>query len=333
MARPTADMVEEALNLIERGELTLESGALRYGEQWVTIYPAVETALQVTQAANPPLVSQRSFTPLDKAAGWNALKAQLEATRPAPVVASRRPRVQPHPVYGWLEAITSFFGTRLGRASLGTMAGLAMVILLVIEINGSLPGDPLYRAKLGWDHAGELVNIDPNDRAQAAMNYADHRLNELERLAFVSTPEQVAEVQGQYLRGLDAGLHYTDNKNFTVFSSFYNRLNDQRDRVVRLQQIEYGYGPRSQLNILASKLDSGVLNISSKLPGGTPPPGPSPAAASTPQPIGVGTPAPNGTVKPAAPTSLLGNAGDSTGISRLLASPSPSASPSATSKS
>jgi hypothetical protein len=340
LARTTADLVEEAIALIERGEMTPEEGAARYGEDWPALRPAVELALQIEQAANPPIVSRRAFTPLDKAAGWQALKAQLEV--PAPVArpvlsrngATARPPAVPvaartssraataHPVWYWLEAIADFFGTKVGRAAFGTMLGLALVVALFLEVNASLPGDPFYRAKLGWDHLGELTSFDPNDRAQAALNYADHRLNELEKLAYVGKPDQILEAQGQYLLGLDASLQYSNQKNFSSYSSLYNRLNSQKDRVSQLQQNEYIFGPRSQLNILSDHLNSGVYSLAPKVPGAVPPPTTPAATSSAP-----GTPSPGTAAAPSttpkttvAPTagSFLQNIGESTGISKLL---------------
>lgn len=350
MARTAADLVEEAITLIERGEITPDEGALRYGEEWPAIRPAVELALQIRQASNPPIVSQRAFTPLNKAAGWQALKAQLEVSPQVskPVLSKngttsrvQTPRVSArsssraptaHPVWYWLEAIADFFGTKVGRAAFGTMLGLALVVALILEVNASLPGDPFYRAKLGWDHLGELTSFDPNDRAQAALNYADHRLNDLEKLAYVGKPDQILEAQGQYLLGLDASLQYSNQKNFSSYSNLYNRLNSQKDRVSQLQQNEYIFGPRSQLNILSDHLNNGVYSLAPKVPGAVPPPT-TPAATSpgaggalssatgTPSPGTATAPSttPKTTVSPTA-GSILQNIGDSTGISKLLGS-------------
>ncbi len=284
MVSSTADMVEEALGLIENGTFKPEDGPQRYGENWPNIRPAVETALRVTAASNPPIVSQRPFVPLDKAAGWQALKAQLEVApqMAAPLNNPVRP-VSARPQVGWLERFAHFFSTRFGRATFGAAMGMALVAILVIGVSSSLPGDVLYKAKLGWDYLGEATNLDPNDRAQAAFTYADRRLNELEKLAFVGKPDQIAEVQGQYLRGLQAGLRYTDQKNFTAFSAVYNRLNTQRERVYLLQQNEYSFGPRSQLLSLADQLDKGVFNLAPRLPG-APPVSVSTSPAASPSP-------------------------------------------------
>jgi hypothetical protein len=330
----TFDLVEEALTLLERGELTLEEGPSRYGLQWPAIRPAIETALRVVEAANPPIVSQRPFTPLDKTSGWQSLKAQLEVTRPAPVAAPAR-RVaarRPAPSWNWLEVVANFFGTKVGRAAFGTMLGLALVTILFIQVSASLPGDAFYRAKLGWDYLGEVVNIDPNDRAQAALSYSDHRLNELEKLAYVGTPNQVIEAEGQYLRGLDAGLRYADQKNFNAYGSLYDRLNDQRDRVFRLQQSEYIFGPHSQLNILADQLNSGVYTLAPKVPGSSPTPTTGPTPVATPAAASPGATAPPSVTAKAtttpAPTTLLNSIGENTGLTRLII-PTATASPTA----
>jgi len=326
LAKRTADLVEEALDLIERGELTLEEGPRRYGSQWPTMRPTVEVALQVVKSSNPPLVSQRPFTPLDKTLGWQSLKAQLEVSAP---VASRQLVTATQPTWGWnwLEAIVNSFGTKLGRAALGTMLGLALVIILIIEVNTSLPGDALYRAKLGWDYVGEVVNIDPNDRAQAALDYSQHRLNELEKLAFRGSSDQVVEAQGQYLRGVDASLRYADQKNFSAYTNVYNRLNTQRDQVFHLQQSEYIFGPHSQLNILMDRLNYGVFSLAPRLPGSQPPPvTPTPvgalsSASSTAIPSSQATAATSVTAKAAStptPTTLLDGVGNGIGTSRLL---------------
>lgn len=285
MATKTADLVAEALQLIEQGELSLEEGPRFYGASWVEINPAVELALLVGRAVHPPLVSQRPFQPLDKAASWNSLKAQLVAI-PAPVV----PPKAAFNLRRWFANGVSSLGRGLVGSGFGRVAMTAMVTALMwlglsFVIQESQPGDALYRAKLGWDYLGEVSSLAPNERAQAALNYADRRLAELEKLSFVGRPSQIEEAQAQYLRGLDASMQYSNTKGFSQFVGVYSRLSEQRQRVARLKQVEYILGPSAKVSTLLNRLDTSVNYLSSRLPGSQPPPTttPTPQTTTTPR--------------------------------------------------
>ena len=274
MTRPAADLVAQALDLIERGDLTLEKGPEHFGEAWAAISPAVKLALQVNQISHPPIVSARPYKPLDMAAGWQDLQSKLAST--PQLSAPPQPRPQASPVYGWLAGLRRFFQTRPGRALGGSLIGLGLAFVLGWGVAASRPGDLLYRAKLGWEFAGEYVELDPNLKAQVALQEADHRLAELESLAYVATPDQLTEVQGQYLRALDASARYSDSPQFHSYLLIYDHLNDQRDRIARLQQAEYIFGPGSRLNYLANRLDDTVYSLAPRVPGNTSPPTPTP---------------------------------------------------------
>ncbi len=278
----TADLVEEALNMLNRGEITSEEAARRYGEEWPRMRVAIELAGQIHRAAHPLPVSARPFVPLDKTAGWQALRAQLPVTAPRP---QPTPASTVRPTFGWVEWLAHFFATGRGKvAGVGTMA-MALVFLLSIGVSQSIPGDWLYRAKLGWEHLSEVTSLSSDDRAQAALNYTDQRLAELEKLAFVGRPEQIQEAQGQYLRGLEASLSYADDPKFTNYGLIYDRLNDQRGRVAYLVESDYGLGPQSKIRYIRDRLNYSVYILAPKISGNpapppTPPgtPGPSPSS-------------------------------------------------------
>ncbi|MBN9386922.1 MAG: hypothetical protein J0I20_02625 [Chloroflexi bacterium] len=281
MARQAADLVAQALDLIEQGELTLEKGPARFGEDWPAIFPTVKLALQVKLASNPPLVSTRPYQAPDLSAGWQALQSQLEVTPQLPALPQSQPEI--HPVVRWWQDLRRFFATKLGQAVGGSMIGLALSLLLFVGVAGSKPGDLLYKAKLGWEYLGEFVEINPDQKAEVALHYADNRLSELEHMAFVATPDQLTEVQGQYLRAMDAAARYSNNPQFHSFVALYDHLTAQRDRVDRLVQAEYSFGPGARLSYMANRLNDTVFSIAPRLPGAIPPP------AATPGP---GTPTP-----------------------------------------
>ncbi|HEX2910293.1 MAG TPA: DUF5667 domain-containing protein [Chloroflexia bacterium] len=295
MAKTTAELVDEALNLILSGQLHLEECPRFYEEEWPAMLGAVEVALQVNSVSHPAIVSQRPFKPLDKTAGWNNLRSQIVKTQPVPPLTSLR--APQRPALRWSSIFPRLSGTRLGRAALAGVAAIILAVTLTFAVGNSLPGDWLYRAKLGWEYIGEVTSLSPDDRAAAALNYANNRLNELEKLAFVGKPDQVAEAEGQYLRGLDASLQYTNYKNFSAYVPIYNLLNVQRDRVFRLQQIEYALGPRSQISNIIDRLDYGVFKMKPKQEG-VPPVIPTPSAATVPPadltPLPTFTPSPTG---------------------------------------
>jgi hypothetical protein len=131
----------------------------------------------------------------------------------------------------------------------------------------SRPGDLLYRARIGWEYLGEFVEVNPDQKAEVALQSADNRLSDLEKLAFVATPDQVMEVQGQYLRALEASTRYATNKDFHSYLLVYERLNEQRDRVARLQQAAYSFGPGARLDYLVNRLDDSVYSLAPKVVG------------------------------------------------------------------
>lgn len=285
MTKQAAEQVARALDLIEQGDLTLEKGSEIFGEAWPTLLPAVKLALQVKLASNPPMVSTRPYHAPDLSAGWQDLQSRLEMTPQLPAPPHSQPEV-PLAVRFW-QYLGRFFNTKLGQAVGGSMLGLALSFFLVLGVAESKPGDLLYRARLGWEYLGEFVEVNPDQKAAVAMQYADNRLAELESMAFVATPDQLTEVQGQYLRAMDAAARYSNNQQFHSYLALYDHLTEQRDRVSRLQQAEYTFGPGARLTYLSERLNDTVFSIAPKIPGAAPPPG------STPGP-GTPTPAPTG---------------------------------------
>lgn len=284
LATSIADLVAEALTLIENGQLTLAQAANRYGEYWLEMRPFVETALHVARAAQPSLVSDRQFTPLDKAAGWQQLRAQIvqEETRNRPVVEKQPTRQKVHkPRRTWGDWVALVFGTTWGRVASGAVMTVALTLFLTFSVANAMPGSIFYQAKLGWDYTAELFSLTPDARAIASMKYADNRLAELERLAFVGRSDQIAEVQGQYVRALDAGLKYATTPGFNSPGSVFTRLSDQRDRLISLQRYEYALGTRSQLNNILGRVDYTVTLIAASRPGSLP----TNTAAPTPEPL------------------------------------------------
>ncbi len=277
MTKQAAELVAQALDLIERGNLTLENGSQVFGEAWGAVYPAVSLALQVNSASNPPLISERSFKPLDLAASWQALQTRLETTPQLAAPAQPRPVV--HPLYSWMAGLRRFFITRPGQALGGSLIGLILVFFLALGVAESGPGDLLYRARLGWEYLGEFVELNPDQKAQVALHEADNRLTELENMAFVTTPAQLTEVQGQYLRALDASARYSASPQFHSYLLIYEHLNTQRDRVARLQQAEYIFGPGARLTYLVNRLNDTVYTLAPEVPGATLPPDSTPAPA------------------------------------------------------
>lgn len=283
MTKQAAELVAQALDLIEQGELTLDQVPARYGEVWPEILPAVKLALQVKLASNPPLVSSRPYQAPDLAAGWQALQAQLEMTPQLPALPQSQPEIPS--VARWWKGLHRFFTTKLGQAVGGSMVGLALSMLLFVGVAAAKPGDLLYRAKLGWEFVGEYIELNPDQKAEVALHSADNRLAELEQMAFVATPDQMTEVQGQYLRALDAAARYSNNPQFHSFMALYDHLTSQRDRVDRLVQAEYSFGPGARLSYMENRLNDTVFTIAPLLPGASPPPAATPGPATpTPSP-------------------------------------------------
>ena len=266
-----ADLVEEALELIQQGQLDLAEGATRYGHQWVELYPLVETALRINQASQPPVVSERAFVPFDKAAGWQALKTQLVANPPAPAARPVRRTVTAKPTFNFNQWLANLWGPRLRKVGAMALIALVMFIVAAYGINSALPGDVLYQSKLGLDHVGELASFNPNDQANAALNYSNRRLSEIEALAQNGRPEQLTEAQNGYERGLQLSIYYSNDAKFTNYLDMYDQLNAQKSRVARLAQLNFMQGQHSviQANYILNQLDTGVYNMAPKIPGRT----------------------------------------------------------------
>jgi hypothetical protein len=285
LTKPAADMVAQALNMIERGDLTLEKGPEVFGEAWDLVYPAVKIALKVNLASQPPVISSRPFQPLDLSSGWHSLQSQLETT--PQLAASPQPARPAQPVFEWWAWLLRFFQSRPGQALGGSLVGLVLVFVLALGVAESQPGDPLYRARLGWEYLGEFVELNPDQKALVALRSADNRLAELENMAFAAKPDQLLEVQGQYLRALDASARYSANPLFHSYLALYEQLNVQRDRVTRLQLAEYSFGPGARLQYLAGRLDDAVYIIAPRIPGYSPPAPEVTPNPATPPPIPV----------------------------------------------
>jgi hypothetical protein len=261
LATSIADLVAEALSQIESGELTVAQAANRYNPYWAEMRPAIELALKLNEVSQPPVISSRPFTPLNKAAGWEVLRAQMT---PAPVPAAR-PQPQAQAVYAahrvqrpqltFWQKLERAFNSFFGKLATGAVMTVMVAFLLAGIVGNAQPGDWFYQAKLGWEYGTELVSLAPDDKARAANRYAANRLQEIERMAFARNSSAAAEAQGQYLRALEASQRYAGMQGFSAFGEVYTDLSQQRDRLVMIQQYEYALGTRSQINLILGRLD------------------------------------------------------------------------------
>lgn len=279
MATSIADLVAEALSQIESGQLTVAQAANRYSLDWAQMRPYIEMALKLTEASQPPVISSRPFTPLNKAAGWEALRAQMT---PAPVSAVGQAQVAVHlqprrPQLSFWQELQRSFNSLFGKLATGAVMTAMVAFLLAALVGNAQPGDFLYKAKLGWEYGTELVSLAPDEKARAANRYAANRLQEIERMAFARNSSAVAEAQGQYLRALEASQRYVGMQGFSAFGEVYTDLSQQRDRLVMIQQYEYALGTRSQINLILGRLDyTRTYILAPNMPGAPAPNAPPP---------------------------------------------------------
>ncbi len=258
MEKPTSQLVEEAVNAVKKGEISLETGASRFGAAWPKIKSEVGLILDLEEAGQnfktqfsapnldkiwsgilPELTLIQILPLLDKAAASNPAQQsgtlsllETEGT-PAPKVAPLKNGASHTP------ANVSFF--KNWSQPLSVAAAICLIALLsmgslVGVASASEPGDFFYGTKLWLDGASQVVAFSPQDKVNATLSYCDHRSEEMERLVRNNRLEYIPLVAGDYQQNLRK-----------IVTTGNTALTSNQDDLIKAQQ--------TRLSQLTSQLD------------------------------------------------------------------------------
>lgn len=225
MEKPASQLVEEAVNAVKKGEISLETGASRFGAAWIEIKSEVVLILDLEEAGQN-FKTQFPAPNLDKI--WSGILPDLTLIQILPLTgkaATSIPAQQsgtlslletegtPAPKVVPLQNVASrsapanvsFF--KKWRKPLSVAAAICLIALLsmgslVGVASASAPGDFFYGAKLWLDGARQVVAFSQQDKVNATLPYCDHRSEEIEWLARNNRLEYIPLVAGDYQQNL-----------------------------------------------------------------------------------------------------------------------------------
>ncbi|MBE7472151.1 MAG: hypothetical protein DPW09_35495 [Anaerolineae bacterium] len=173
-------ILEESLARLASGEANLEECLSRYPEHAAELRPLLTaaTTLERGQEIHP--------TPTFK----SRTRAEL--------MAHMRTHPRQTPVKTWTPLFSRGFGFALGQA-FNAASGLAAVVVLVLGTitvlaQTALPGDALYRWKVGSEQIWRAVHLDP---LETDLLLADRRVSELTSVAGNPEAEEIARQEYQ----------------------------------------------------------------------------------------------------------------------------------------
>jgi len=206
--RDLTDTLDIALDQLRKGEglsSILEEHASQAADlrSLLSAAEALEPLRQVEMPASERQLADRNRFLAEVA------RAVRQPTRPSLVVRLRRWFAQ---VFAW-QAITTPVHRREPRRMNALMLKLVLVATMLFGSAGgtafatanSLPGSPLYPAKLAVEQARLQIAANPTDQAQLHMILAQARVQEMEQLV-VSGREPGQEVMYQLQQHLDQAL-------------------------------------------------------------------------------------------------------------------------------
>ncbi len=244
MDNPTDQLIEEALTAIKRGELTPEMGPTRYRADWVKMEPHIQMALklekngQTFKAQLPPLNLDRAWRKIELGIGKTTVTPSADSgANPglSPTTPDRTVVLSPGPgpvskpkppakladwrrrPLSWAAALALFV-----TISFGSVAGIAQA---------ADPGDSLYDFKLWLEDAGQVLDFSAEEKAQAALNFADHRLAEIEKLSKSGRFEYIGLVLNKY----DGAITKVKASSPTLNSNELQVLVSQQSRLTQLK--------------------------------------------------------------------------------------------------
>jgi hypothetical protein len=175
-----AELVEQALELIEQGAETFSSCAVRFGLAWQPIENEVAMALELSHAGKQHRLATQNF---DKAKVWRKIQPQLE--KPFAFNGAADSGSNPDLNVAKIIKFAPAKPTLKRQIWMRVAAVLLIFVLLsttfVNVAQASEPGDWLYDTKLTFDQAGEITSFNQEDKAIHWLDFSGKRLGEIER--------------------------------------------------------------------------------------------------------------------------------------------------------
>lgn|GEM_PF-1945989 len=182
------NQIEEAIALISSGAESLVSCAHRYGRDWAKIRGQVQVNLLLQEVASRHKTTARATfnqeairTRLQNQIQQVNMENLLEVTalsQPPAADSGNPPVAKPKNNY-----FRNFFGSASFKYKFATamVAVLFFLSLSTWAVEASGPGDLLYGPKLELEKSGELFSFSPENKAEAHLNYAQSRLDEIQQ--------------------------------------------------------------------------------------------------------------------------------------------------------
>jgi hypothetical protein len=173
-------LVDEIVEDLLKGELTLAESRTRYSEQWSDIGSSVEAAYELHSVTT--LFNEHTAQIFDKEKLWERLQSQI--TPPANAnnanFAADSGSNLPSNVVRF-EARRRFRDGWMGKVAAAMIIVMLVSGLFVASAEASSPGDFLYPTKLEIERIPEWFAFDDTSRQRLRLEYADRRLNEVEK--------------------------------------------------------------------------------------------------------------------------------------------------------
>lgn len=238
--------------------------ASRYGANW----PEIENQAKLSRTAQQAGTEFRQAVPaFDKAAMWARISSQLPAAQISatpsadsanPVAETPKLRVLP-PISTNNSKSPSRKNIWLNRVSWPARIAAAILIFFVLSAGfataaqAASPGDFLYGAKVALDRSSEVFAFTPDAKAQAALNFCQHRLQEMQDLVREGRYDLLPDVTSDYL----SGLQDVQNATTQLSPNLTQQLDSQRNQFQALQQ--QATSPTAQNNF--NKVISGINQV------------------------------------------------------------------------
>jgi hypothetical protein len=185
-------LLAECLDRLEEGE-SLQSILDTYPQQANRLKPLLQAAL-VSRSLPKPEPSQEAVQ-----SGKNRLLAEVDSLRLENKFSKNRTKPAAARYTGrLLEKIHSFIEKE--NIDMKLVPRLAIYVLITALVGGfftvrasasSLPGDPLYGLKLGWEQAQMAFAFDDDTQAELEEEFENERLYELEELLEEGREEEI----------------------------------------------------------------------------------------------------------------------------------------------
>ena len=271
-------VLQEALEKLAQGEETLESCAVRYAYCWDKIGPLVELATAVEQAGAEFAVEFEAVPLPDIAQGWQKLQAQILAPVSPTVGAADSGSPEPTTPNKIIQfkRRTNWWQRPLAKVAVIALAFVLGFAAFTGGAYASEPGDSLYGAKLWLDRAGETLAFNDEMRNQARLEYAQHRLDEVEALQRAGRVQKAVPALEAYQQAIAATNAALNKLDWQAQTRFGVKLQQQ--------QTQLGEWMKADLPAEISKevaLSYSQLEKSSGKPGNSPTPGATPTDAPT----------------------------------------------------